>query len=129
MQSEWHKAAIDGDVGLVKQFLRDGYDIDRKDRYGQTALMLASVYGHKPLVDLLLTHRAALDVTAKHSLSALMLAIINRRSVVAMKLIDAGADTTLRGTGPPGFSGKNAVELAREAGFSEIAEAICRMGQ
>ena len=126
MHSEWHKAAIDGEAELAERLLSEGHAIDSKDRYGQTALMLASARGHEPLVDLLLAHHAALDVTAKYSLSALMLAIVNRHPEIAAKLIDAGADTTVRGTGAPGFSGKAAVDLAREAGFSEIAETLCK---
>ena len=129
MQSEWHKAAVDGDVSVVERLLMAGHDVDSKDRYGQTALMLAAARGRSTVVDMLLNHGPDLDVTAKHTLSALMLAIVNRHVEIAIKLIEAGADAKVRGTGAPGFSGKTAVDLAREAGFSQIAEAMWRSGQ
>ena len=128
MQAQWHKAAIDGDVSLVEHFLATGQDIDSRDRYGQTALMLAAARGRKAMVELLLSHHAELDVTAKYGLSALMLAIVSRHAEIAASLIEAGADTTLRGTGAPGFSGKTAGDLANEAGFNELTEAISRIG-
>ena len=70
--------------------------------------MLAAVHGRAELVELLVDRGADLDTTAKHGLSALMLAIVNRHKRIAETLVAAGADTTLEGTGAPGFAGKNA---------------------
>jgi len=126
MRSEWHEAAVAGDASLTERLLADGEAIDARDRYGQTALMLAAVRGRKAAVEVLLAHGADLNVTAKYGLSALMLAIVNRHAEVAAALIAAGADTSLRGTGAPGFANKTAADLARDAGLDEIAEAIVR---
>lgn len=126
MRTEWLEAVIDGDANLIERLLMEGQDIDSLDRYGQTALMLAAVRGHKAVVELLLAHHAKLDVTAKYGLSALMLAIVNGYAGIAAILIEAGADTRLLGTGAPGFSGKTARDLAKEAGFNELADAIAR---
>ena len=127
MRTDWLKAAINGDINLIERLLMEGQEIDSRDRYGQTALMLAAVHGHKGLVDLLLAHHAESDVTAKYGLSALMLAIVNRHADIAATLIEAGADTRLRGTGAPGFSGNTASDLAKEAGFNELVGAIARI--
>jgi hypothetical protein len=35
--------------------------------------------------------------------------------------VAAGADTTLRGSGAPGFSGKTATDLAEDAGLKGLA--------
>jgi ankyrin repeat protein len=126
MQSTWHQAAIDGDVAVVAGLIRNGHDLDRLDRYGQTAIMLASVHGRGDVVNLLIQRNANLDVTAKHGLGALMLAIINGHADIAMALMKAGADPNLRGSGAPGFAGKTASDLAVERGLKELVEAIQR---
>src|SRR5207248_8244131 len=61
---------------------------------------------------LLIVQGAALDHTAKYGLSALMLAAVRGHTDVVSRLIDAGADVSLRGTGAPGFAGKTALDLA-----------------
>ena len=126
MRSDWQNAAVSGDVPTLAKLLADGTDIDCCDRYGQTALMLASLRGRGDAVRSLLKWNAALDVTAKFSLSALMLAIINRHTAVARLLLEAGADTSIKGTGAPGFAGKTAYDLAFESQQFELAELIQR---
>ena len=79
-QSEWFDAILAGDTSTAERLLAAGQDVDKRDRYGQTALMVAAVHGHEPLIDLLLARGPALDVTAKYGLSALMLAVINHRT-------------------------------------------------
>jgi hypothetical protein len=124
MRNEWHQAAIDGAVAAIERRLAEGQTIDRRDRYGQTALMLAATHGRAAVVDVLLAHGADPDATAKYGLSALMLAIVNRHAGIASALVAAGADTAMEGTGAPGFAGKNAGDLAREAGFAELADSV-----
>jgi len=124
MREEWRKAAIDGDIGAIGKWLDDSPTIDSRDRYGQTTLMMAATHGRTAAVDLLIAHGADLNVTAKYGLSALMLAIVNRHAGIATALLDAGTDTSLRGTGAPGFANKTAADLAREAGFNELSDAI-----
>lgn len=101
-----------------------GADLDAKDRYGQTALMLAARHGRTAMVQLLLERGAARDVTAKYGLSALMLAVVNRHIEVVRALVDAGADLSKRGSGAPGFFGKTALDLARGQGDETMAALI-----
>lgn len=117
---------MDGDVQSIEKSLSDGQKIDSRDQYGQTAVMLASTYGHKAIVELLIAHQADLDVTAKYGLSALMLAIINHHTDIAASLTEAGANTNFRGTGAPGFAGKTARDLAKDNGFTELVEILTR---
>jgi ankyrin repeat protein len=126
MQAVWYKTVIEGDVNEVNRLVSQGYDIDSWDRYGQTALMLSAVRGHKALVDVLVAHNAKLDVTAKYGLIALMLIILYRHIEIADSLIEAGADTQARGTGAPGFAGKTAADLAKEAGLTDLVNKISR---
>jgi ankyrin repeat protein len=122
MRDEWRKAALAGDLAVMDSLLRAGIDIDSRDRHGQTTLMLAARLGHEQVVQLLLRQEAALDMTAKHRLSALMLAVINRHAAVAKMLVAAGADTAIRGSGAPGFSGKTAADLAEDVGLEDLAK-------
>jgi ankyrin repeat protein len=78
--------------------------------------MLASRNGQTDVVQLLVDAHAELNVTAKYSLSALMLAVINHHGNIIRILVDAGADLNLRGSGAPGFHNKTAAELANDNG-------------
>ena len=54
-------AAVGGDPGVARLLLRKGADINRKDKDGKTALMIATVNGHYDLVEALLENKA--DIT------------------------------------------------------------------
>lgn len=121
MNKVWQKAVREGDPVQVYDLIAAGADVNAKDKYGQTAIMLASVNGHSDVVQLLVDARAELDVTAKYNLSALMLAVINHHDHIVRMLVEAGADLDLRGSGAPGFYDKTVVELARDSGQEELA--------
>jgi uncharacterized protein len=121
MDPVWERAAKDGDAGAVRELLHFGADVDARDRYGQTALMLAAHAGHVAVVERLLAAGADMDVTAKYGLSALMLAVLAGHVEVARLLARAGADLRLRGTGAPGFAGKTAQDLAVAGGLTDLS--------
>jgi ankyrin repeat protein len=121
---DWIRASSEGDVARLRRMVAAGYDVDATDGYSQTALMRAAHRGRLEVVEYLLGQGAALDRTAKFGLSALMLAVVQRHPRVARTLVRAGADTSLRGTGAPGFADKTAADLAEEAGDRRLAEFI-----
>ncbi len=121
MDAAWEDAIKRGDDQIVLELLGRGTDVDARDRYGQTALMLAAHAGHREVVEILIRHRANLNLTAKYGLSALMLALVAGHEDVAHVLAKAGADLSLRGTGAPGFAGKTAYDLAMERGMLELS--------
>lgn len=121
MDPEFERAATAGDAAALKARLEAGADVNAKDRYGQSALMLAAHRGHLEAVATLLRQGANPDMTAKYGLSALMLAIVGGHEAVARALAQGGADRALRGTGAPGFTGKTAQDLARERGMAALA--------
>lgn len=120
MDRAWHKAVVSGDVGAVAQLLNAGVDPNSRDRYGQTALMLAAHHGRADVVAMLIDADADLDVTAKFGLSALMLAVLAGHDECARLLARAGADRTLVGTGAPGFAHKTAYDLAVARGMTDL---------
>jgi len=120
MDAAWEDAIKRGDLQAVLDLLGRGIDVDARDRYGQTALMLAAHAGHREVVETLIAHRANLDITAKFGLSALMLAVVAGHTEVARVLAKAGADLSPRGTGALGFAGKTAYDLAVARGMLEL---------
>lgn len=121
MDAAWENAVKGGDPRIVLDLLVLGADVNTRDRYEQTGLMLAAHAGHREVVETLIAHRTNLDVTAKFALSALMLAIVAGHAEVARVLAKAGADLSLRGTGAPGFAGKTAYDLAVDRGMLELS--------
>ena len=126
MQAEFERAAIAGDVPALETLLGTGTDVDARDRYGQTALMLAAHHGRLEAVETLLRHGANPDVRAKFNLSALMLAIVAGHEAVAGALLRAGADVELRGSGAPGFWNKTAHDLAADRGMAALCARIMK---
>lgn len=128
MDENWRQAAIGGDIGTIDTLIAAGADINARDKYGQTALMLAAPRGHDAVARRLIAAGADLDVTAKYGLSAVMLAVINHQPAIAEALAAAGADLDLRGTGDGGFYAKTAADLARENGQTELADTLEKLG-
>lgn len=124
MKPEWEQAVRRGDVECLGRLLTGGADVDARDRYGQTALMIAAQRGESSVVRFLLENGAALDHTAKYGLSAVMLAVIVGHADIVRALVEAGADLNLRGTGAPGFAGKTALELATARGQADMVAVL-----
>ena len=118
---DWERAAKSGDLITLRRMLRAGYDIDKADGFGQTALMRAAHAGHRDTVEWLIAQGANLNHTAKFRLSALMLAVVAGHPQIARLLADAGADTAMLGSGAPGFDGKAAADLAEDRGDKRLA--------
>lgn len=112
MTPAFRGAARFGDLERMRALLDTGSDVNQRDRYQQTALMLAAQGGHASVVRLLLERGAELDVAAKFSLTALMLAVVAGHAGVVRILVAAGADLSIRGSGAPGFAGRTALGLA-----------------
>lgn len=121
MNAFWENALERGDAEAVRELLEHGENVDARDAHGQTGLMRAAHAGDGDVVEALLEHAAQLDETAKYGLSALMLAIVAGHVQIAQMLMREGADVSLRGSGAPGFAGKNAYDLAVDKGLDELA--------
>lgn len=96
MDAAWEDAIKRGNLEIVLDLLARGIDVDARDRYGQTALMLAAHAGHREVVEILVAHRANVHITAKFGLSALMLALVAGHEEIARLLANAGSDLSLR---------------------------------
>ena len=124
MTRPWHDAVLLGAISTLETLHAAGADVDARDEYGQTALMLAATAGQTALVQWLVDRGAKLDHAAKYGLSALMLAVVNGHVDVVRILANAGARRDLRGSGAPGFAGKTALDLAMSREQSDIVEIL-----
>jgi ankyrin repeat protein len=125
----WGRAAKSGDLPELKRLRAQGHQLDTTDGFGATALMSAAHAGHLDVVEWLVEQGAALDRSAKYHLTALMLAAVGGHHEVVRRLIAAGADTSVTGTGAPGFAGKTAADLADDRGDRSLATYIRTKGQ
>ena len=121
MNKEWERSVIASNTDAVLGQIRQGSDVNSRNRRGQTALMLAATRGDAVLTKLLIHNGADLNVTAKYRLSALMLAVLNNHEEVVRLLCEAGADKDIRGSGAPGFAGCTALDLAVGAGQTNLS--------
>lgn len=91
-----HTAAVLGDLQTVQQHVAAGTDLDARDAYGSTPLIIAATFGHPGVVRALIDGGADLDVTNAEGSTALHAAAFLGRKNVVRLLLDAGANRYLR---------------------------------
>jgi ankyrin repeat protein len=90
-------AARDGDIQRVEEILgSDDTDVDDTDQDGATPLILASISGHLPIVQLLVSLGADLNHQDRvNGWTSLMQATFYGHKAIISALIDAGADPSI----------------------------------
>ena len=84
-------AAVHGSLSRLKEAIEcEGADIDEQDKGGNTALMIASMAGHNPMVKLLLEHGADTERRNQGGHTALMRAAARGRFKTCRLLIKMG---------------------------------------
>ncbi|XP_062501519.1 fibronectin type 3 and ankyrin repeat domains protein 1-like [Corticium candelabrum] len=91
--SQWspllRAAAVNGHVGVADVLLTYGADIEAKDMYGRTSLMLASLNGHSEFVKVLLDHGANKTVENQYGANAVQFAESFQRTGV-LEILEPG---------------------------------------
>ena len=119
------KASQNSDLGLVNQLLATGAAVDSQNKDGNTALMLAVIFGHDTsIVEQLLAAGAAVDLQNNDGDTALILAVRNShqhygRMAMVKRLLAAGAALDLTDK-----KSKTALMLAVSGGHSDIENSI-----
>jgi ankyrin repeat protein len=89
---ELRNAASHGETERVAELLAQGADPDTRNRFGSTALQLASRNGHLPIVELLLDHGASAARCDNHGNTPAVLAIWGGHRDILQTLLDRAAD-------------------------------------
>jgi ankyrin repeat protein len=114
-------ASENGHKDIVVFLLEKGIDVDQQDEYGYTALMWASLKGHKEIVQLLL-HEENIQINQqdKDGSTALMWASLKgHKEIVEILLQDKNKQINQQDK-----DGRTALILASEKGHVEIVEKL-----
>jgi ankyrin repeat protein len=117
-------AATKGDLVEVKRLLKEGAETDgpnAKNSYGWTALILASMNGHKEIVELLLKNGADIEAKDSDGRTALMWASTYGHSAIVELLLKNGADIEAKDS-----HGWTALIWASARGHKEIVELLAQ---
>lgn len=97
---EGFRAALGGDLGIVKSLVERGNPVDSSDADGSTLLMLAAREGHARVVEYLIEQKAVVNRRNKFGDTALMGACIKGKLDVVKLLLDHGAEINPEGWTP-----------------------------
>jgi ankyrin repeat protein len=110
-------------LSVVEEFLRQGADVNARDRDGYTALMASTVAGRTEIVRTLLDHGADVDSRSGFGSTPLMAASYFGFLELARILIERGADVNTKND-----LGQTALMLAVKKGRQEIRALLLQHG-
>jgi ankyrin repeat protein len=113
------EASKKGDVEKVKKLLKEGADVNAKDKYDMTPLHSAARNGHIEVVKLLIEKGAYVNANDKNGWTPLHFAAFSGHIEVVMLLLEHGADPNIKNN-----EGKTAIDIAREKRHFDIAKLI-----
>ena len=95
-------------LSAIEQLISSGADVNAKDAFGSTALMMASSNGQKAVVEMLISAGADVNERDNGGMTALHSTAENANVSIAEILISAGADLKIRNK-----EGMTALDLAK----------------
>lgn len=109
-----------GNVTIARRLIEGGASINRKNRRGETPLMMAALKGHVDFMkNTLFPMKVDADAQDNNGDTALHFAILNNQEVAANNLIDYGAEVRITNSAK-----KNSEVLAREMGLINLLKRI-----
>jgi len=109
-----HKASYKGSVDVVHVLLEAGADIEARDAWNKTALILAAEMGGHAMTKLLLECKAEVNARNKNNQTALHYAARNLDTAVIVLLLQAGIDANQEDIQPYERPGLTAMDYAME---------------
>ncbi|MFC1478070.1 ankyrin repeat domain-containing protein [Candidatus Margulisiibacteriota bacterium] len=104
----------------VRKALAKGADVNIKNFWGETVLMIASIKGHNEIVKLLIDAEADLNTRDQWDNTALIFATIMEQTETVKLLIDAGADLNAK----TNLYSETALMLASGKGYTAIVKLL-----
>ena len=93
-----HAATFMGDLKTVQQHISAGTDLNKKDDYGSTPLITATVFGKTEVALVLIEGGADVNLKSTEGSTPLHSAAFFCRTEIAKTLLDNGADKSLKNT-------------------------------
>ena len=117
-----HEAAQAGDLNSVKEALKNGSKVDKRDQNQNTPLIIASENGHLDVVNFLIEKKANVNAKNVNDVTALLLSTGNGHLEVVKLLLQRNADVNIK-------SVRKTTPLYRaiREGHLEIAKLILQM--
>lgn len=91
-----HAAALQGNLEAIKQNIEAGVDLDKKDQFGSTPLIVAITFGKTSAAKTLIEAGANLNITNNEESTPLHLSAFFGNEELAKLLIENGADKYIR---------------------------------
>ncbi len=101
----FHIAALQGNIDAVKQHIKAGSDLNKKDEYGSNPLIIAATFGKTEVARALIEAGADMNVKNNEGANPLHIAAFFCRTEIVRALLDKGADKNLKNN-----AGKTALE-------------------
>lgn len=87
-----HVAALRGDIDAIRQHMRSGSDLNEKDQFGSTPLIIATTFGKTEAARALIEAGADIDIRTGDGSTPLHVASFFCRTEIVRALLDKGAD-------------------------------------
>lgn len=91
-----HMAVLQGNIDVVRQHIASGSDLDQKDAYGSTPLIIAVTFGKKDVAKTLIGAGANLEITNNEGSSPLQVAALFGRIEIVESLLTNGTNRYYR---------------------------------
>jgi CubicO group peptidase (beta-lactamase class C family) len=124
-----HMAALQGNVEAIRGYIKAGADLNEKDAYGSTPLIIAITFGKPEVAKALIEAGADLGVTDNNGSTPLHLAAFFSRPDIVRALLENGANRYARNN-----SGSTAFDIAQspfdyDIGiYDELGAALAPLG-
>jgi hypothetical protein len=87
-----HIAVLQGNLDAVRQHINAGSDLNKKDTYGSTPLIIAATFGRIEIAKALIDAGADMEITNNEGSTPLHIAAFLCRTEIIEALLDKGAD-------------------------------------
>ena len=91
-----HTATFMGNLSAVRQHINAGSDLNVKDQYGSTPLIIATTFGKTEVAKSLIEAGADMNITSNEGATPLHTASFFCRTEIVKALLSKGADKTLK---------------------------------